>query len=159
MDFFFFFFCLFALYRTAPMAQGDSQARGLIGALVTGLHQSHSNMGSLTHWARPRMKPATSWFLVRFVDHCATTGTPRCHGFFKKIPWLSFPTESGGEEDVCSRDCLLLPTLFPRGLKEKKKWYWSLVRAGAWKVHLRGAIGVDHHSYQLRQLLSMEDRE
>jgi len=36
---------------------------------------AHSNTGSLTHWARPGIEPATSWFLVRFVNHCATKGT------------------------------------------------------------------------------------
>ena len=73
----YFFFCLF---RAAPMAYGDSQARGTIGAAAAGLHQKHSNAvtvtyttahgnaGSLTHWARPGVKPATSWFLVGFVS-------------------------------------------------------------------------------------------
>ena len=28
----------------------------------------HGNAGSLTHWARPGIKPATTWFLVRFVS-------------------------------------------------------------------------------------------
>ena len=40
------FFCLFTFSRAGPMAYGDSQARGLIGAIVTSLCQSHSNMGS-----------------------------------------------------------------------------------------------------------------
>ena len=69
----------------------DVQARGLIGAIATGLCQSHSNArseprlrpttiaqgtaGSLTHWARPGIEPATSWLLVGFVNHWATTGT------------------------------------------------------------------------------------
>ena len=43
--FFFFFFCL-CISRAAPTAYGGSQARGLIRALATGLHQSHSNAGS-----------------------------------------------------------------------------------------------------------------
>ena len=30
---FFFFFCLFAFSRAAPVAYGDSQARGLIGSV------------------------------------------------------------------------------------------------------------------------------
>ena len=42
----FIYFCLFAFSRAALVAHGDSQARGLIGAVATGLHQSHSNMGS-----------------------------------------------------------------------------------------------------------------
>ena len=29
---------------------------------------AHGNAGSLTHWVRPGLKPATSWFLVRFVS-------------------------------------------------------------------------------------------
>ena len=43
---FFNFFGLFAFSRAAPAAYGDSQARGLIGAVATGLYQSHSNAGS-----------------------------------------------------------------------------------------------------------------
>ena len=41
-----FFFRLFAFSRAAPAAYGGSQARGLIGAVATGLRQSHSNSGS-----------------------------------------------------------------------------------------------------------------
>ena len=37
---------------------------------------AHWNARSLTHWAGRRIKPATSWLLVRFVNHCAMTGTP-----------------------------------------------------------------------------------
>ena len=36
----------FAFSRAAPVAHGGSQARDLIGAVATGLCQSHSNMGS-----------------------------------------------------------------------------------------------------------------
>jgi len=43
---FFFFFCLFAISWAAPTAYGGSQARGPIGAVATGLRQSHSNTGS-----------------------------------------------------------------------------------------------------------------
>ena len=42
------FFCLFLFVfsRAAPMAYGGSYARGLIGAVATGLCQGHSNKGS-----------------------------------------------------------------------------------------------------------------
>jgi len=69
-----------AISWATPAAYGGSQARGLIGAVAAGLCQSHSNArsnplsanyttaygnaGSLTHWARPGIEPATSWFLV-----------------------------------------------------------------------------------------------
>ena len=51
------------------------QQRGIRAASVT-YTTAHSKAGSLIHWARPRIKPATSWFLVRFINHCATVGTP-----------------------------------------------------------------------------------
>ena len=82
--FFFFFFGLFAISWAAVTAHGGSQARGPVGAIAAGLRQSHSNAeselrlqptpqltgntGSLTHWAKPGIKPATSWFLVRFIN-------------------------------------------------------------------------------------------
>ena len=50
------------------MAYGGSQARGRIGATAARLHHSHSKAGSLTHWVRPGIEPATSWFLVGFVS-------------------------------------------------------------------------------------------
>ena len=57
--FFFVFFCLFlsfvvvvAISWAAPAAYGGSQARGRIGAVATGLRQSHSNAGS-----EPRLQP------------------------------------------------------------------------------------------------------
>ena len=37
---------------------------------------THGNAGSLTHWAGPGIEPATSCFLVGFVNHWAMTGTP-----------------------------------------------------------------------------------
>ena len=52
MSHIYFFFCLFAFSRAAPAAYGDSQARGPIGAVATGLRQSHSNAGS-----EPRLQP------------------------------------------------------------------------------------------------------
>ena len=47
--FFILFFGLFAISRAASVAHGGSQARGLIGAVATGLHRSHSIMGSELH--------------------------------------------------------------------------------------------------------------
>ena len=45
--FFIFYFFVFLLFLwAAPSAYGGSQARGLIVAVATGLHQSHSNAGS-----------------------------------------------------------------------------------------------------------------
>ena len=47
-----FIYCLFAISWASPEAYGGSQARGQIGAVATGLCQSHSNAGS-----EPRLWP------------------------------------------------------------------------------------------------------
>ena len=77
-DFFFFFF--FWLFRAALVAYGGSQVRGSnqsyschstpqpqprqIGAASAMYRAVHGNTRSLTRWARPGIKPSTSWFLV-----------------------------------------------------------------------------------------------
>ena len=81
----------FFFLRTALAAYGGSQARGPIRAVATPLPRpqqcgiwalsltyttTHCNTGSLTHWARPRIKTSTSWILIGFINHWATTGTP-----------------------------------------------------------------------------------
>ena len=44
---------------------------------------------SLTHWVRPGIKPASSWILVRFITHWATTGTPLAASFNPLLSYLS----------------------------------------------------------------------
>ena len=44
-----FLFVFLPFSRATPVAYGGSKARGLIGAVVTGLHQRHSNAGSEPH--------------------------------------------------------------------------------------------------------------
>ena len=45
---------------------------------------SHSDTESLTHCARPGMEPASSWILVGFINHYATSGSPEWI-YFKRI--------------------------------------------------------------------------
>ena len=71
-------FILFLLFRATPTSYGSSQATGWIRATAAGLHYNHSHAasatyttahgkaGSLTHWARPRIKPASSWRVDSF---------------------------------------------------------------------------------------------
>ena len=58
------------------MAYGSSQAKHRIRATPAGLHHSHSNAGSLTHWVRPGIRPTSSWILVGFVTTEPQLGTP-----------------------------------------------------------------------------------
>ena len=72
------------LFRAVPESYGSSQARRWVGAIAAGLHYcsqqrgiwaasatcttAHGNVGSLTHWLRPGIKPTSSWILVGFVS-------------------------------------------------------------------------------------------
>ena len=74
---------LLLLFRASPTTYGDLQARGPFGATgcrpTPQLQQcriqassatyttAHGSTRSLTHWARPGIETAPSWFLVRFV--------------------------------------------------------------------------------------------
>ena len=63
--FFFFFF----LFRAAPAAYGRSQARGWIRAAV-----AWGNVRSLTHWARPGIKPTSSWTVCQVLNLLSHNG-------------------------------------------------------------------------------------
>ena len=72
-----FFFFFFSFSGAAPTGHGGSQARDRIGAVADGAHHqaasttyttTHSSARSITHWARPGIKPVSSWMLVRFTS-------------------------------------------------------------------------------------------
>ena len=58
----------FFLLGAALGIYGCSQARERIRVTAARLHHSHSNTGFPSHWARPGIKPVSSWILVRFVS-------------------------------------------------------------------------------------------
>ena len=68
----------FGLFRAVPVAYGSSKARGWIRAMPQpqqrGIQAGSSNYitaqgntGFLIHWARPGIKPASSWILIGFI--------------------------------------------------------------------------------------------
>ena len=59
---------VFCFFRTTPAAYGSSQAGGQIVTTAAGLHHSHSNSGSLTHWLRPKFEPTSSRIPVEFIS-------------------------------------------------------------------------------------------
>ena len=129
-----FFFGLFCPFRATPMAYGSSQARGWIGVVATGLHQSQSNR-SLTHWARPRIKLATSRFLVGFVY--TEPLWELLNGFLKagSDKWLYIPRKKTSKCFRVGRrkNCLILgpPPLFKKTNKQKNPDYpipWSSIQ-------------------------------
>ena len=97
----------FSLKNAVPTACGSCQARAQIRATDAGLCQSHSNAvskshlwtttahgntRSITHWARPGIKPASSRILVRFINCWATKGTPEL--FSNKNKFLKICTST-----------------------------------------------------------------
>ena len=56
------------LFTAAPAAYRSSRASGRIRAATASLCHSHSNTGSLTHWVRPGIEPATSWTLCQVLS-------------------------------------------------------------------------------------------
>ena len=76
---FWFFIFLFFVFRASPAAYAGSQARGRIRAATPQPQQCQipatsvtyttapGNVGPLTPWERPGIKPESSWILVWFV--------------------------------------------------------------------------------------------
>ena len=59
-----------------PTPQPQQQGIQAVSSTYT---TAHGNARSLSRWARPGIKPPSSWMLVGFVNHWATAGTPRYH--------------------------------------------------------------------------------
>ena len=73
LSFFFFFVFLWPhLRHTEVLRLGVESELQLLCVTYT---TAHSNAGSLTHWS-PGTEPASSWILVGFLIHLATTGIP-----------------------------------------------------------------------------------
>ena len=59
----FFLFCFLGLH----LPHMEVPRLGRIIAAAAGLHHSLSKAGSLTHWEKSGIEPASSWILVRFI--------------------------------------------------------------------------------------------
>ena len=98
----------FGPFRATPVAYGGTLARGLIRAAATSLCHSHSNMGSLTHWARPGILHTSSWILVGFVSAMPQWELPCTIPIARLYLILSFPS--------------LSPTVLPASSIRPKVW-------------------------------------
>ena len=86
-------FCFVLFLRAAPGAYGSSQAKGLtqrcscwpkpqpkqhqIWGMPATYTTAYGNATSLTLWVSPRIKPESSWILIRFLNLWATVGNPQ----------------------------------------------------------------------------------
>ena len=90
--FMFFSFCLLGLYpwhmkvpRLGIWLELQPQPQQCwIRAASATYTTTHGSAGSLTHWARPGIEPASPWMLVGFANHLAMMGTPKWHGIWNK---------------------------------------------------------------------------
>ena len=94
-----------------------------IRAMSATYTMAHGHTRSLTHWAKPGIKPASSWILVRFINHWATKKTPDFPSFKRIQRW-----HSCGLGHNCSLD--LIPGLgnpYAAGQPKKtKKYNWPI---------------------------------
>ena len=67
-------------------------------SLVCDLHHSSGQHRSLTHWVRPGIKAATSWFLVRFIS-----AAPR-----RELHWVCILDDNSVQASISSPNSLLL---------------------------------------------------
>ena len=51
-----------------PLARGTATATWGPNCITTYTTAARGNAGSLTHWARPGIEPASSWILVGFIS-------------------------------------------------------------------------------------------
>ena len=88
-----------SLFTAAPAAYGSSKSRGWIRAAAADLHHSHSNIGSkpqlwhtrpdcskagsLTHWGRPGIKPASFWRHLQVLN-------PLNHNGNSPVPFIVY---------------------------------------------------------------------
>ena len=102
---------------------------------------AHSNAGSLTHWARPGIEPASLWILVRFISTWALAGTPKNSFYRLTSPeqarklgcsWPSQPSshiglmENKGLEETVDKmhtkcPTFLLPTLYRKHISLRRQ--------------------------------------
>ena len=92
---------------------------------VCDLQHSSGNTRPLTHWAKPGIKPASSWILVGFVNCWATKRTPNRH----------LLTHSFSGSGICEWiSCVVLAWSLLRGCSHVISW-------GSY--HLKAWLGLD----------------
>ena len=94
----------------------EPQQRGIRAASVI-YTRVQGNARSLIHWARAGIEPATSWFLVGFVNNCSTTGTPVEASLMRiKLQWI-FSSQTNCLQDYqVPTDCHNDPEALVRSL-------------------------------------------
>ena len=101
-----------------PVVYGSSQGRGQIKPAATGLHHSHSNFRSLTHWARPGIEPTSSLTLcqiINLLNHNRNSENPN----FKIESWQPPIMQN---LDLIWLICLSVKKIW---IKLRALWYWN----------------------------------
>ena len=139
------FFFFFVFSRASPAANVGSQARGRIRAVAAGLRHSsdqrriwassatnttaHSNAGSLTHWERPGMEPASLMDASQIRVCWATTGTPAFTFLvndFRRVLDLWKSCEAIFTDRQCIMNCLNTASSMSLTLSFPTVYIWHL---------------------------------
>ena len=122
-----------------PMPQPQQHS---IRAVSTTYTAAHGNTGSLTHWARPGIKPATSRFLVGFVsvNHDGRSSSLRFLTWVKssvsKCFWhSSLLCKTGTDHSLMTCDIFFLSFLRATPLAHGGSQARSQIRATAAGLH------------------------
>ena len=134
--FFFFFFLVFLLFLGPLPRHMEVPRLGVESELqppaytratatrdpsrVCNLHHSSRQRRILNPLTRPGTQPATSWFLVGFINHCATKGTPALNFFCLEVTHIpSRDTTAAKASHVATElwEMLILPHAWRRTCK------------------------------------------
>ena len=148
----------FCLFMATPMAYGGSPARGQNGAAGAGLRHSHSSTdpshvcelyrssqqrGILNPLSEARIKPASSWILVGFINRGATMGTLGSFLIRYHFPFISIALGSDfSRKGVCVHCPPQLPLKWTLG--DMPSWGWYRL---FWEhVTIYGRVGTQVYS-------------
>ena len=104
----FFFFCFLESYPQHMEGYGSNRSYSCRLTPQPQQHRiqaltyttAHGSAGSLTQWARPGIRPISSWILVTFINYWAMMGTP---GLLNILSPMLNPTAQGGKKKWLSK--------------------------------------------------------
>ena len=134
-------------YSCQPTRQPQQRGIWAASAIYT---TAQSNTGSLTHWARPGIKPASSWMLVRFISAAPQweLWNPVFFNEHQNTPYkfvanctAHFQFSSCGGGCALLFGCSAFPLSFAfsplRTFCSNHSWFWLPLSISSWTYNLK----------------------